>query len=60
MEEGAGSSLATIVSATDTITSMVGKIFDLIVGNPLLCVFCAAGLLGVGISVFRKLKRAAK
>lgn len=52
--------MSAITGATSTITTLVGDIFTMITGNPLLCVFVAAGLLGVGISVFKKLKRASK
>lgn len=41
-------------------TEMVGDVFDMIVANPLLCVFCAASLIGVGINVFKRIKRAAR
>ncbi len=49
-----------IVTATSTVVSMVGTIFDAITGNGLLTVYAATGLLGVGIGVFAKLKRVAK
>ncbi len=50
--------MTAIVSGATTITTLVGNVFDMITSNPLLCVFAAAGLLGVGIGVFKKLKRA--
>lgn len=50
--------MSAITSATGTLTTLVGDIFTMITSNPLLCVFVAAGLLGVGIKVFRQLKRA--
>lgn len=52
--------ITAITGAVSTITTMVGDVFSTITGNALLCVFAAAGLLGVGISVFRRLKRAAR
>lgn len=52
--------MAALLAGTTTITTMVGDVFSLITGNALLCVFAAAGLLGVGISIFRRLKRAAR
>ena len=55
-----GTGLATIVGAASTVTEMTGNIFDMIVANPLLCVFCATSLIGIGISVFKRLKRAAR
>lgn len=50
----------TIISATDTVASMVSSVFGAITGNPLLSVFAAAGLLVVGIGVFSRLKRVAR
>nr|WP_325214327.1 hypothetical protein [uncultured Oscillibacter sp.] len=41
-------------------TTIVGDVFQMITSNPLLCVYAAAGLLVVGIAVFRKLKRASR
>lgn len=58
MQEATG--LAALLGGTTTITTMVGDVFSIITSNPLLCVFAAAGLLGVGISIFRRLKRAAR
>ncbi len=52
-------SMDTVVSATDKVVEFTSKVFDLITGNPVLVVFLAASLIGVGISVFRKLKGAA-
>lgn len=49
-----------ILSATSTVTSMVSTIFSTITGNGLLTVYASAGLLGVGIGVFSRLKRVAK
>ena len=62
-EGGSGSSagdLSSVVSSMDTLTSIVSKIFSMLTGNPLLVLFLAAGLLSVGIGVFKKLKRAAR
>lgn len=49
-----------ITTAVTTVTSMVSTVFTMITGNALLTVFAAAGLLGVGITVFRRLKSVAK
>lgn len=56
---GSGSDLTTVVSATDTITSMVGKVWTVLLANPLLTVYVAAGLLGTGIGFFKSLRQAA-
>lgn len=52
--------LAAVVSAASTVTDMSANVFEMIVANPLLCVFCATSLIGIGISVFKRLKRAAR
>lgn len=52
--------MTAIVNGATTITTLVGNVFDMITSNPLLCVFAAAGLLSIGIGVFKRLKRAAK
>ena len=55
---GSGSgSLTSIVSATDTVTAMVGQAWTLMTSNELLRVYVAAGLLSVGIGFFGYLKR---
>lgn len=58
---GSGSSdLNTVISATDTITTMVGKAWDLILSNPLTRVYVAGGLLATGIGFLVYLRRSAK
>lgn len=57
---GSGGDLSSIVSATDTITTMVGKAWTIMTGNPLLRVYVAAGLLSTGIGFFSYLSWAAK
>lgn len=54
------SSLSAVTGAVSTVTDMVSQTFTMITGNPLLCVFVAASLLSVGISVFKRVKRAAR
>ena len=52
--------MTAVLESTSTITAMVGDVFDMIVSNPLLCVFVAASLLSVGIGIFKRIKRAAR
>lgn len=54
------SSLTSVVSATDTVASLVNKVFSIMTGNGLLTVYLAFGLLGAAIRVFKKMKRAAR
>lgn len=58
---GSGSSdLATVINATDTITTMMGKAWDMILANPITRVSASAGLLSIGIGFFVYLRRAAR
>lgn len=52
--------LATLVSSTDTISTMMGKVWTIMMGNPLLTVFTAGSLLSMGIGFFMYLKKAAR
>jgi hypothetical protein len=49
-----------ITAITETIVPLVGTVFTVITGNALLVAFLAASLLGVGISVFRRLRNVAR
>ena len=55
----AADSLAPVTSAADTVTTFVSKAFTMMTGNPLLCVYLASSLIGVGIYKFVQLRRAA-
>ena len=46
-------------NATDTVTTMVGKAWSMILANPLLTFYAAAGLLSTGIGFFAYMKRTA-
>lgn len=59
MEETVVTAMETILNATETISSLVSSVFDMITANPLMVVFVAAGLIGTGIGVFKKVKKAA-
>ena len=52
--------LDTILAGTSTLSTLVGEVFTLLTANPLLTLFLAASLIGLGLSLFRKLKRTAK
>jgi hypothetical protein len=52
--------MAAVTGAISTVGDLVGGVFDIIIENPVLIVFLAAGLVGVGISIFRKLRGAAR
>ena len=42
--------MSAVMSAVDTITQLMGKVWDLLTSNPLLTLFVAASLLPVGIA----------
>lgn len=48
----------TVLESTDTITTMIAKVFSLITSNWYLTLFLGMSLLGLGIGGFKKLKRA--
>lgn len=54
-----GGGLSSVTSAADTVTTFVNKAFTMMTGNPLLCVYLASSLIGVGIYKFVQLRRAA-
>lgn len=57
---GGSSDLNTVISATDTITTMVGKAWDLTLSNPLTRTYVAGGLLATGIGFLVYLRRSSK
>ena len=59
MKEGA-TGIAVVTGAISGVVDVVGQIFTVMTGNPYLLFFMAAGLLCVGIGIFKQLKRAAK
>ena len=54
------STLAPVITAMGTLVEIMGKVWEVMTGNPLLVVFLAASLLTLGIRIFRKLKSATK
>lgn len=47
----------TITSGISTVVEVFGQCWDLMLANPLIMVFVGSSLIGVGIGVFRKLKK---
>ena len=60
MTETTSTGMDAVIAAMSTITELVGSVFDVMTGNPLLTVFLAAGLLTIGISIFTELKSATR
>ena len=52
--------MAAILASMTTITDLVTSVWELMTSNPLLSLFLAASLLGVGVGVFRRIKRASR
>lgn len=48
------------MSAMDTITQLMGKVWTLMTSNPLLTVFVAAALIPVGVGAFCAIRNAAR
>ena len=52
--------LAAVLAQSTNATSIIGFVFDLITGNAYLALLCFFGLVGAGVRLFRKGKRAAR
>ena len=52
--------MTAIISAITEVTSVVEGVFTVIVGNPLLLFFTASSLVISGVTVFKRLKSAAR
>ena len=55
-----GTAMSTIVAAMSDVFSLVGTVVTEITGQPILLFCLAAGLVPIGISIFRQLKGAAR
>lgn len=60
MEETTVTIASIISDAGDAITSAMGLAWNFMTANPLLIVFCGAGLLTLGFAFFKKAKRTAR
>ena len=61
--EGIASSnkdMQTLMGGFEYVIMLLNKVWELLLSNPLLCLFLAAGLVSVGVRAFRRLKSAAK
>ena len=54
------STLTPIITAMGSLVDVMGEVWNVMTANPLLSVFLAASLLGVGIRIFKKVKSAAR
>lgn len=60
MEGSATTTLTPVITAMGDLVDIVGKVFTMMLGNPYLVTLMGAGLLAVGIRLFRKAKSAAR
>ena len=58
--EGEVPIMTTVIEGTKDVFSLVGTVLTQIVTNPVLLFCLAAGLVPIGIKIFRYLKRSAK
>ena len=52
--------MAFVLASMDTLKDLLGSVFDLMTGNPVLALYLCAGLLTVGIGAFIGIKRASR
>lgn len=58
--DAASGDFTAVMSSMDTLSTLMTKVWSMMTSNPLLVLFLAVMLLGVGVSVFRMIKRAAR
>ncbi len=58
--EGAATGMAAVLGAMDTVTDLMGNVWELMTSNPYLTLFVAAALIPIGVRVFRSIKHAAR
>ena len=59
-EASTTTTVTSILSNASSIKTVVSDVWDVMTGNPILCVFICVSLLSIGFAVFRKAKRAAR
>lgn len=59
-EASTTTTVTSILSNVSSIKTVVSNVWDVMTGNPILCVFICVSLLSIGFVVFRKAKRAAR
>lgn len=60
MEGGVGMTTESVTTSLGTVKEIVSWVVSFVGDNPVLMVFFVAGLIPVGIGIFRKLKNAVK
>lgn len=59
-QEGAVTGMNAVLGAMDTVTALMGDVWELMTSNPYLTLFVAAALIPIGVRVFRSIKHAAR
>lgn len=57
---GTETTMAPIITAMGTLVEIMEKVFSVMTSNPVLLVFLAGSMFGVGIRIFKKVKSAAR
>ena len=57
---GTAKDMTTLMAGFEYVVMLLEKVWELLLSNPLLCLFLAAGLVSVGVRAFKRLKSAAK
>lgn len=52
--------MSAVIGSMSTVTELMTAIWDMMTSNPLLTLFVAVSLIGIGVTVFKRVKRAAK
>lgn len=52
--------IATLLGQFENLGTLMGNVWDLMTANPLLLLFTCVSLVGIGVGVFRSIKRAAR
>lgn len=60
LTEGTTAGLDTIIDAVGKVITLAGTCLNAIVQQPILVFFLAVGFVGIGLGVFRKMKRTAQ
>lgn len=57
--EGTGNALDKVIEVIPSVFDLAGQCFNAVIENPVLLLFFSVSLIGIGLSVFRKLRRTA-
>ena len=59
-QEGSSTGMTAVIEAMNTVTQLMGSVWELMTSNPLLTLFVAAGLIPVGVGAFVAIRNAAR